>query len=299
MITDRIKERLYRGLPVFSFEFFPPKTAQGEAALRAALKKLVPLQPAFVSVTYGAGGSARATTRKIVCSIRQDYGLTPMAHLTCIGHTYDEIRELIRQYRECGITGILALRGDPDRESGDWQPPPGGPKYALDVVRTARAAGVDTVAVAGYPEKHPEAPDLETDLRFLKEKVDAGADFVITQLFFNNDVYFEFVRRAREIGVTVPIIPGIMPVTRAGQIEKFHQLSGCVIPRRLVKQLEACGDDGDRVREIGLAYCAAQCMDLLRRGAPGIHFFTLNQSRACRTVFAVLHSMGFWDAEGE
>jgi len=294
MISARLRERFYRREPVFSFEFFPPKTAKGEAALREALRDLVPLRPDFVSVTYGAGGGTREATRRIVGAIRRDFGLQVMAHLTCVGHTEEEIRDLLAGYAAEGIENLLALRGDPPRGAVEWKLVLDGPKHAVDVVRLARAAGGFCIGVAGFPEKHPEAPDAAEDLRRLREKVEAGAEFVVTQLFFDNDLYFEYVRRARKAGVTVPILPGVMPVTRAGQIERFTELSGCTIPEALLRHLAECGADEARVEGIGLAYCAAQCADLLRRGAPGIHFFTLNQSRACHTVYAALHAMGLW-----
>lgn len=294
--TSRVKDRLYRRQPVFSFEFFPPKTGKGEEALFRAVERLVPMNPAFVSVTYGAGGSTREKTKKIVCSIQRDFGLTTMAHLTCIGHTADEIRTLLADYSEVGIRDILALRGDPPRGDKEWDLIMDGPQHAIDLIRLTHEAGDFNVAVAGFPEKHPEAETLDTDLGFLKAKVDAGAELVITQLFFENETYFDYVRRARKIGVTVPIIPGIMPIVKPGQVERFVELSGCVIPPKLKAHIDACGDDEARVAEVGLAYCAAQCVDLLRRGAPGIHFYTLNQSRAARTIFAALQSMGFWEA---
>lgn len=282
------------GRPVFSFEFFPPKTTQGEDILCAALEELVPMQPDFVSVTYGAGGSTRERTREIICSIQEKFALTTMAHLTCIGHDYEQVRALLAEFKSHGIKNILALRGDPPKGVNDWHNSPAGPQHAVDLVRETIAAEIDSVGVAGFPEKHPEAVDLESDLRYLKGKQTAGAKFVITQLFFNNNTYYEYVAKARAIGVTIPIIPGIMPVTEAGQIEKFHAFSGCLIPKRFLQHLESCAGNVEKVREIGLAYCTAQCVDLLNRGAPGIHFFTLNRSHACQTIFAALHAHGFW-----
>lgn len=295
MITSRIKEKLYRREPVFSFEFFPPKTEKGEESLHRALEKLVPVDPTFVSVTYGAGGSTREKTREIVRTIQSRYGLTTMAHLTCVGHTHEEIRALLADFRDHGIADILALRGDPPAPDADWGPVENGPQHAVEVVKLAREFGVNSVAVAGFPEVHPEAPSLDHDLTYLKEKVDSGADFIVTQLFFNNDTYFDYVRRARRLGITVPILPGIMPVTGVKQIKRFQELSGCIIPDRFMEHLKEYGDDDTRVQEIGLAYCAAQCVDLLRRGAPGIHFYTLNKSRACYTVYAALHALGLWN----
>lgn len=294
-ITSRVKDRLYRRQPVFSFEFFPPKTRKGEKALFKVLEGLAPMNPAFVSVTYGAGGSTRDKTEKIVCSMQRDYGLTTMAHLTCIGHTHDEIRHLLDDYAEAGIRDLLALRGDPPKEEADWATVSNGPQHAIDLIHLVNEVGDFTLAVAGFPEKHPESETLDCDLEYLQAKVNAGAELVITQLFFDNDTYFDYVRRARKVGVTVPIIPGIMPIVLPGQIERFVQLSGCRIPTQLKRHIDACGDDAARVSEIGLAYCASQCVDLLRRGAPGVHFYTLNKSRATQTIFAALQSMGFWE----
>ncbi len=294
MIPERIRERFYCREPVFSFEFFPPKNTKGEEALREALRLLAPLAPTFVSVTYGAGGATRTRTREIVCSLQQEYGLTVMAHVACLGHSAAEVRQILEEYAAHGIRNILALRGDPPRGETEWKLVMGGPQHASEVVRMAAEMGGFAIGVAGYPEKHPEAPTLEADIERLREKVAAGADFVITQIFFDNDVYFDFVSRARRAGVRVPILPGVMPVTRAGQIEHFHKLCGCAIPETLVRHLAACGSNEARMQEIGLAYCAAQCADLLRRGAPGIHFFTLNQSRACHTIYAALNAMGLW-----
>ncbi|MCX7935223.1 MAG: methylenetetrahydrofolate reductase, partial [Planctomycetota bacterium] len=264
MIPERIRERFYRREPVFSFEFFPPKTAQGEADLRLALRHLAPLAPTFVSVTYGAGGATRHRTREIVCSLQREYGFAVMAHVACLGHSHAEVRRLLEEYAAHGIRNILALRRDPPRSATEWQPVMGGPQHAIEVVKIAAEMGCFAIGVAGYPEKHPEAPSLAVDIERLRDKVAAGADFVITQIFFDNDVYFDFVQRARRAGVKVPILPGVMPVTRVGQIERFHQLCGCTIPQTLVRHLAACGSDEARVQEVGLAYCAAQCADLLR-----------------------------------
>ncbi|MBN2712966.1 MAG: methylenetetrahydrofolate reductase [NAD(P)H] [Planctomycetes bacterium] len=295
MITSKIKERLYRRQHIFSFEFFPPKTDKGLESLRKALAELAELSPDFVSVTYGAGGSTRERTKDLVCSIQKDFGLTTMAHLTCIGHSNEEIRALLADFASAGIRDILALRGDPPRGSSGWDLVMGGPEHAIDLVRMAKSMGVFNIACAGFPEVHPEAKDMDEDVHYLKEKTDAGAELVITQLFFDNEAYFDYLRKSRKAGIDIPIIPGVMPITKFEQIERFVELSGCYIPQVLKEHLEKHKDDAVRVEEIGLAYCAAQCVDLLRRGAPGIHFYTLNQSRACQTIFSALQAMGFWN----
>ncbi len=295
MIGHRIMERMYRREPVFSFEFFPPKTEKGEAALFESIRLLAPLKPDYVSVTYGAGGSTREKTHRWVCSIQEEFNIHAMAHLTCMGHTHEEIRNLLIQYAASGITNILALRGDPPKSDADWKLVENGPEHAVELVKMARSAGVFSVGVAGFPEKHPESATMEDELKYLRQKVDAGADFVITQLFFDNDEYFAYVDQARKIGVTIPIIPGIMPITMPGQVTRFRELSGCKIPASLEAHISECGEDESQVQEIGLAYCAAQCADLLRRGAPGIHFYTLNKSRACHTIYSALRALGFWD----
>lgn len=296
MIFNQIKDKMYRGLPVFSFEFFPPKTDAGEAQLMESLEKLALMRPDFVSVTYGAGGSTREKTRRIVLEIKNRFQLEVMPHLTCVGHTREELQQMLEEYSDHNITNILALRGDPPKGASDWQPVSGGPEHAEEIVRMAHQSGVYSVGVAGFPEKHPEAQSLESDIAFLKQKMEAGADFVITQLFFDNDLFSDYVSRARRAGVTIPIIPGIMPVTKVTQLQKFREISNCYIPPELENALRSCQEER-QVEEVGLAYCAAQCADLLRRGAPGIHFYTLNQSRACATVHAALQALGYWIPE--
>lgn len=293
LISTTLRDRLYHRQPVFSFEFFPPKTPAGEHALLETVRELAPMAPDFVSVTYGAGGGTREKTHRLVLEIRRRFHLQVMAHMTCVGHTQEEVRSLLQSYQEGGITDILALRGDPPRPDQSWSLVEGGPSHAIDLVRMAKGMGGFSIGVAGFPEKHPEAPTLETDLGYLREKVDAGADFVVTQLFFDNDPFFDYVRRARRMGITVPVIPGIMPITAIAQIGRFQALSGCFIPQGLIDELRRHEGDPARVEAVGLAYCAAQCADLLRRGAPGIHFYTLNQSRACQTVFHALQALGF------
>ena len=294
-VAESMKECLYRRDPVFSFEFFPPKDEAGMRTLEHSINQLARLKPAFVSVTCGAAGATRDLTRNLVHSLQDKYAFGVIAHLTATGYSRDELAELIRDYRSQGIRNFLALRGDPPQDRPEWTPAPDQLKHAVDVVKSIHDRISDvSVGVAGYPEVHPEAESPDADLRRLKEKVDAGADFVITQMFFDNDLYFNFVNRARQAGVRIPILPGIMPVTRAGQVERFQSLCRVVVPPPLASALAAV-DDPARIREIGVSYASAQCADLLRRGAPGIHFYTLNQSRACHAIFAALQAMG-WSA---
>ncbi|GHS97970.1 5,10-methylenetetrahydrofolate reductase [Planctomycetales bacterium] len=292
MINHLIKERLYHRRAVFSFEFFPPKTPAGETALYQTVEKLLPMRPDFVSVTYGAGGSTRETTRRLVLNIKERYDLEVMPHLTCVGNSAAEITQILAAYADAGITNVLALRGDPPKNQPAWQPAAEPLQHAVELVRLMRAAPF-SVGVAGFPEKHPQAATLADDLARLKEKIDAGADFVITQLFFDNNLYFNYVAAARQLGITVPIIAGVMPVTKRGQLEKFREISNCYLPAALEDAINGCANDAE-AQEVGLAYGAAQCADLLRGGAPGIHFYTLNQSTACVRIHAALQALGHW-----
>ena len=294
-----IRERLAHKRPVFSFEFFPPKTEKGEAVLWRSLEQLAPLAPDFVSVTYGAGGSTRARTLELVARIKRELAIEPMAHLTCVGATRDELARTIDQLGDQGVRNILALRGDPPQGQTDFVPPPGGLRHASELVAFIRDRGPFCVGAACYPEVHPEAVDAATDLQWLRHKVDAGADFLITQLFFDNESYYAFTRRAREAGITVPILPGIMPVTNFDQIQRFSQMIGAKIPGLLRQRLADVGDDPQEVFWTGVSYAAHQCRALLsppalepfttpRPGVPGIHFYTLNKSPATRAIFEIL-----------
>lgn len=294
MIYNKIKERLYNGLKIFSFEFFPPKTPKGEEQLENTLEALSQMNPDFVSVTYGAGGSTREKTEQIVLNISSKYGIEVMPHLTCVGHSHEDIKNMLKKYQDNGITNILALRGDLPREDSEWQLIKGEPEHAIDIINIAQDVGGFTVGVAGFPEKHPEAISLDQDINFLKSKVNAGADFIITQLFFDNKLYFDYVAKARRSGITIPIIPGIMPITKVDQLKRFHEITGCSIPEKFETSLKR-ESDPKYIEEIGLAYCAAQCADLLSKGAPGIHMYTLNQSRSCTTIRAALQTLGYWD----
>ena len=295
----RIRERLAHKRPVFSFEFFPPKTEKGEEVLWRSLEQLAPLGPDFVSVTYGAGGSTRARTIELVGNIKRRLGVEPMAHLTCVGATRDELARVLDQLAEAEVYNILALRGDPPQGQDKFEAPPGGLRYASELVAFIRERGDFCVGAACYPEVHPEAPDGGTDLRNLRAKVDAGADFLITQLFFDNASFHAFERRALEAGITVPIIPGIMPVTNFEQIRRFTQMCGASLPTSLQSRLASVADDPQEVFWAGVSYAAYQCRALLqpapadffthpRPGVPGIHFYTLNRSPATRAIFEIL-----------
>ena len=285
----RIRELLDAGGPVFSFEFFPPKTAQAEVTLFRTIDRLRPLRPAFVSVTYGAGGSTRNKTIDLVCRIKHDIGIEAMAHLTCVGATQHELADILARLGDRGIDNVLALRGDPPRDQPNFVRPANGFGYASELVQFIRARGFPfCLGSACYPEGHPESASLDADIRHLKIKVDAGLDFLITQLFFDNAGYFAFLARARAHGVHVPIVPGIIPITNVAQIERLATLCAARIPAELMARLDAVRDDDTAVQRIGIEHATQQCRDLLAHGAPGIHFFTLNQSPATRAILEQL-----------
>ena len=291
-VVESMRERLYRRDPVFSFEFFPPKDEKGMQTLEKSLADLSTLDPAFVSVTCGAAGSTRDLTRDLVLSMQERYDFGVMAHITATGYSRSELADLVADYRRRGIMNFLALRGDPPRDNPDWSPPADQAANATEVVGIIRSVAPDvSIGVAGYPETHPAASCAEDDLRHLGEKVAAGADFVVTQLFFRNECYFDFVQRARKAGIKVPILPGIMPVTRPGQADRFRNLCGVEIPEELNRLL--VDPEEVRTRGVGVSYAAAQCADLLRQGAYGVHFYTLNQSRASHTLYEILKAMGW------
>jgi methylenetetrahydrofolate reductase (NADPH) len=277
--VTRIAELIAAG-PTASFEFFPPRTDEAERALEKALAELEPLQPSFVSVTYGAGGSTRDRTRDIVIRLAQQTSMTPMAHLTCVGHTRGQIATLLGEYRAAGVENILAL-------SGDWPVPgedPGGDfRYAAELVAEVRAAGPFSVGVAAHPEVHPRSPDREVDRRHLAAKLEA-ADFAVTQFFFDVRHYVEMVEELAALGCTKPVIPGIMPVTNAGQVQRFAELAGAAFPPALAARIEAETDPAE-VRRIGVEVATALCAELLDAGAPGLHFYTLNRSSATREIY--------------
>lgn len=288
----KVKNIIGNGRPSVSFEFFPPKTDAGLDSLLETVSALKALSPSFVSMTYGAGGSTRSRTVELVSRIKNEIGLEAVAHLTCVGHTRGEIDAVLGELSDAGIENILALRGDPPKGERTFVPVPGGFAHAADLVEFIRKNHSFGVGVAGYPEKHPEAPSFEADLLHLKEKVARGADYVITQLFFSNADYFSFVDRLRALGVTAPVVPGIMPVTDTDQVKRFTSMCGAKLPAALLSRLESAAGDRTEVGRIGVEHATAQCQELLRRGAPGIHFYTLNKSEATREVFRRLKTSG-------
>ena len=276
----RIIEILQRNQPMFSLEFFPPKTEGEMTELFETLREAKKLQPGFISVTYGAGGGTQDKTIEIVKRAKREIGLESMAHLTCVGHSKQEIKGLLDEISTSGIENVVALRGDPPKGEPRFVPHPHGFRYASELTAFIRGSYSLCVAVAGYPEGHIESPDKETDWNHLQEKVDAGADFIITQLFFDNRHFFAFEKRMRERGVKVPIIPGIMPITNYDQILRFTRICGATIPDQLVKDLEPIQNNLDAVHRCGVKHAIRQCQELLDHGVVGIHFYTLNKSKA-------------------
>ncbi len=286
----RISEAFVQNNPIFSFEFFPPKTPEGEQKLWKAIAELRALEPTFVSVTYGAGGSTRAKTVELTSRIKNELGIEPMAHLTCVGSTRDELRRVLDELQAGGVENVLALRGDPPKGAETFVRTEGGFGYANELVDFIRSNYDFCLGAACYPEGHIECESLDTDLARLKEKVDAGAQFLVTQLFFDNRMYFDFVDRAREAGINVPIVPGIMPIQNVEQIKRFTKMCGASLPEGLVKALEARADEPERVHELGVVQATVQSLGLLQGGAPGIHFYTLNKSPATREIFTIMRT---------
>jgi methylenetetrahydrofolate reductase (NADPH) len=292
----RISDALAARRPFFSFEFFPPKSDEAHAQLLETARTLRELRPAFVSVTYGAGGSTRARTVEVSKQIRNEVGLNVMAHVTCVGSSRSELRSLLNDLESAGIENVLALRGDPPRDAPAFVQPSGGFAHADELIAMIKRNYNFCVGGACHPEKHLEAPDFATDLKHLRGKVYAGAEFLITQLFFDNDKYFSFVDRARAKGINVPILPGIMPITNFEQIKRFTALCGATIPPKLLVELEARKSEAKAIEDLGVAFATLQCADLLRRGAPGIHFYTLNKSPASRAIVSSLIAATAWRA---
>jgi methylenetetrahydrofolate reductase (NADH) len=284
----KIRDKFAAEPRTFSFEFSPPRTPDAVIRLFETAERLRGLAPTFVSVTYGAGGSTRRNTIDVVTRLQHELGITAAAHLTCVGHSRAELREILGELAARGIENLMLLRGDPPRDQPSFVPAPDGLRNAYELVRLARAVGDFSIGVAGYPEGHQECADKTRDLEHLKLKVESGADFVVTQLFFVNQDYFAFVERARQIGIRCRIVPGVMPALSWPQIQRMAKLCGASIPPVLARDLETAGDDRPRSEAIGIDWAMAQCEDLLRRGAPGIHLYTLNQSRAAEEIFAHL-----------
>ncbi len=285
----KIRDMFDGAEPVVSFEFFPPKTPEGTEKLYSTVEALKPCRPSFVSVTYGAGGSTRDRTLELVTRIKRELDIETMAHLTCVGSTQDQIGEILKRLDDGGVENVLALRGDPPAGSEEFERTDGGFGYANELVEFIRASSHDfAVGAAFYPEKHVEAPDSETDLRMLVQKVEAGADFLVSQLFFDNEEFFAFARRARQAGIDVPLVPGLMPITNVAQVERFTKMCGSRIPQELMRRLRIVQDDPAGVVATGVHWCIEQCDELLEAGVPGVHFYTLNKSSATLAVHAAL-----------
>ncbi|GEJ56237.1 methylenetetrahydrofolate reductase [NAD(P)H] [Anaeromyxobacter diazotrophicus] len=296
-VTDILRFARERGEPVFSFEFFPPRTEDGVRQLFEAVEALRPLAPGFVSVTYGAGGSTRARTLELVTRLKRESEVETVAHVTCAGASRQELAQVLDELAAAGVQNVLALRGDPPRGQRVFEPHPEGFRYASELVAFIRAEPARwsfCVGAAAYPEGHVETRDLARDLAHLKLKVDAGADFLVTQLFFHNAHYFRFVERARAAGIALPVLPGIMPFTAVEQVERFTALCGAEIPPRLRAAMQVRREDAEGSLQLGVAYAGLQCADLLRRGAPGIHFYTLNRSPSTRAIVAALRASEPW-----
>lgn len=284
----RIDALMKQGKPTISFEFFPPKTDNGFASLFRAIEELRPLHPSYVSVTYGAGGSTRSKTVDLVERIQTELGIRAMAHLTCVGHTAEEIGGILDELWTKGVRNVLALRGDPPAGQAQFVATEGGFAYAGELVRYAAERHDFCIGVAGYPEGHPQCLNRTRDLEHLKRKVDNGGCFVVTQLFFDNAEFYRFRDEARAMGITVPIVAGIMPITNVNQIKRFVSMCGAKIPQRLLTKLEAVEGDPEAVHRTGVEYALNQCRDLLFNDCDGLHFYTLNKSQAtveiCRSL---------------
>ena len=276
-IGRSIKERFEQGKPLFSVEFFPPKDDAGGARMLETATLIQPHQPDFVSITYGAGGGTRATTMRYARLLKEEHGFEVMPHLTCVGHTRDELLEILEEFAEAGFRNVMALRGDPPKGETTFKPVPGGLSYGSDLVALIRENFPDFgIGVGGYPEKHPEASDFDSDLNHLKIKVDAGADFITTQLFFDNSVYFDFVSRCRNRGIEIPVLPGLLPVLSVGQVRRFCTMCEASLPSALEHGLEAAPEDEQPV--VGAEWALSQTKALLAGGAPGYHLYALNKS---------------------
>lgn len=290
-----LSKRLNRQ-PVFSVEFFPPKTDDAATQLLGAAERVRSLHPDFVSITYGAGGSTRERTLNYARRLAEDFGYSVMPHLTCVGHSRDELRQIVGEFRDAGLDQIMALRGDPPKGETTFKPHPDGLHYANELVELIREIYPEcTIGVAGYPEKHPEAPNFETDLANLKRKVEAGADFITTQLFFENDRYFRFVDTCRAAGIEIPVLPGLMTATSAPQVRRFCAMCGTAIPDELDRRLDEAGDDPKAVERVGIDWTLTQARELVTGGAPGLHLYILNRAGPALALMKELRAAGLYE----
>lgn len=290
-----IQQGLASDDPLFSVEFFPPKSDASAQQLLRTAERIQAYTPDFVSITYGAGGSTRSRTLKYACKLHKSYGYAVMPHLTCVGHSRDELQQTVAAFKSAGLKQIMALRGDPPKGESNFSAHPDGLRYANELVQLIRQLYPECdLGVAGYPEKHPEAASMEIDLLNLKRKVDAGASFITTQLFFDNTVYFEFVNNCRRVGIRVPVLPGLMSVTSREQARRFCDMCGTSIPAALNRQLTAAGDDPAAVEAIGIQWSYQQARELLEKGAPGIHLYILNRAGPAIALMQQLQQIGFY-----
>ncbi len=287
----KINEKLNSSSPIFSFEFFPPKDSEGFAALYETIGQLKPSAPGFVSVTYGAGGSAREKTIDLVGKIKNDIGIESMAHLTCVGHDQQEIRSVLESLQAQNIENVLALRGDPPQGEGKFVKTEGGFEYGNELVAFMKKKFSFCIGAACYPEGHVECEDIDRDIENLKRKVDSGADFLVTQLFFDNRYYFEFLDRAQKKNINIPVIPGIMPILNLKQIQRFTKICGASLSQSLMAKFEGIQDNNEKVRQIGIKHAIGQCRELLENKVPGIHFYTLNRSKATLAILRALREL--------
>lgn len=295
MLLTSLQQRLESAEPIFSIEFFPPKSDETADQLLRTAEQLKAFNPDFASITYGAGGSTRSRTLKYAKILREEYGYNVMPHLTCVGHSKEELKEIISDFKAADLNQIMALRGDPPKGETDFKPHPDGLPYANELVKLIRENfEACTIGVAGYPEMHPEAPSPEIDLLNLKRKVDTGAHFVTTQLFFDNSKYFDFVEKARRAKIKIPILPGLMSVTSLKQALRFCEMCGTTMPKELQAKLEAAGDNKSSVEAIGVDWTYKQARELLERGAPGIHLYILNRKGPAVEVMDQLQTAGFY-----
>lgn len=297
----RISEILAGSEPCFSFEFFPPKTEEGTEMLFESIADLHRLGPGFVSVTYGAAGSTRDGTVEITTRIQQEYGIEAMAHLSVVGETVEGIETILSRFAAAGIENVLALRGDPPQGEGSFLATPGGLTSSAELAAFIRGYGPTSefgIGASCFPEIHPEADSPDADIAFVREKVEAGAEFLVSQLFFDNEVYFEWLASVREAGIEVPVIPGILPIISRAGLHRFCKVCDARIPERLDEQLAALGGDEEAERAFGIAYASRQCEQLLAAGAPGIHFFVLNRAVSVKAVLGALLAARPWERAG-